>query len=209
VHALAPTADRVRAVVLVLGVLTAGGSTLPAQETGTPVFHSPYRSFVSYEMGATASFRSGSQTGLEGLYRRAFGAVDAGLRLGVTIREDAQDSFLAGIDGRIPLIAEEQFPLRGALVTGIGFDVSGGVSFWLPIGLALGRRLNVEKSAVSIVPFVQPTGYVTSVTSSKFAAGLGAGVDIRMSGAFEVRVAGGVGSSGAPEGVAVTASWLR
>ena len=198
-----------RTCVAVVGLMAVAVGTGAAQETGTPVFHGPYRSFAGYEFGGTVSFQPAQQTAIEGQYRRAFGQLDAGLRAGAMIRDDVQDSFLVGFEARHPLISELHFPLRGALVTGVGLDVSGGVSFWLPVGLTLGRRLTVENSAVSFVPYVQPTGFITSTTSSKLAAALGAGLDIRMSAAFEVRVAGSFGSSGAPEGISVAASWLR
>jgi hypothetical protein len=124
------------------------------------------------------------------------------------IRDDVQDSFLVGVDARIPLVNEERFPLRGALIVGAGLDVSGGVTLWVPLGLSFGRRLNVEKSAVRLVPYVQPTVFFTS-SGSGVGAGLGLGLDLRLSPAFEFRVSGGFGTGGAPEGVAVSAVWLR
>ena len=180
-----------------------------AQETGTPVFHAPYRSFERYDFGASASFQRASQTGIEGYYRRGFGHLDLGLRAGWMIRNDAGDSFLIGLEGRHPVISETTFPLRGALVTGIGLDLSGGASVWVPVGLALGRRLNVENSAVSLVPYIQPTGMITSVGSTKAAFALGLGLDLRVSPAFELRVSGSFGTSAAPVGVAATVAWLR
>lgn len=179
-----------------------------AQETGTPVFHAPYRSFLRSEFGPAVSFQRAYQTGVEGHYRRGFGTVDGAVRAGLMIRDEVQDSFLFGLDVRIPLIAEERFPLRGALVAGAGLDVSGGVSLWVPVGLSLGRRLNVEKSAVSLVPYLQPTVFFTSVESG-VEAGLGLGLDLRLSAAFEFRVSGGFGTGGSPEGVAVSAVWLQ
>jgi len=179
-----------------------------AQETGTPVFHSPYRSFHRYEFGATASFLRASQTGIEGHYRRGVGSVDVAGRAGVLIRDDVQDSFLFGLQARVPFLFEERSPLRGALVAGAGLDVSGEASLWVPVGLSLGRRLIVEKSAVRLVPYVQPTVYFTSVGSGVEAA-LGLGLDLRLSTGFEVRASGEFGTAGAPDGVGVSAVWLR
>jgi len=172
------------------------------------IIESPYRSFQRYEFGGAASFQRGYQTGIEGHYRRGFGAVDGAVRAGIIVRDDVPDSFVVGVGARIPLVAEERFPLRGALVVGAGLDVSGGVSLWVPVGLSLGRRLNVEKSAVSLVPYVQPTVFFTSV-GSRVEAGLGLGLDLRLSSAFEFRLGGGFGTGGAPEGVGVSAVWLR
>ncbi|MDH4043255.1 MAG: hypothetical protein OEW06_02260 [Gemmatimonadota bacterium] len=194
---------------LVGGLLASGVGPLAAQETGTPVFQAPYRSFGRYEFGVGASFQRGSQTGIEGEYRRGFGQLDLALRTGLMIRNDVQDSFLIGVDARFPLIDEQRFPMRGALVTGIGLDVSGGASVWVPVGLALGRRLIVENSAVSLVPYVQPTVYFTTVGNDDVGVGLGLGLDLRLSLGFALRVSGGFGTTGVPEGVAVSAVWLR
>jgi hypothetical protein len=197
---------------LILGAALCLPAAIPppagAQETGTSVYHSPYRSFLRYEFGVAASFQRGSQTGIEGHYRRGVGPVDLAVRAGRMIRDDVQDSFLVGVQGRVPFLSEEQSPLRGALVVGAGLDVSGGVSLWVPVGLSLGRRLVVEQSAVRLVPFVQPTVYFTSVGSG-VEAGLGLGLDLRLSPAFEFRVSGGFGTAGAPDGVGVSAVWLR
>lgn len=199
-----------RFTMLLGGVLAfLGPARVAGQETGTPVFHAPYRSFERYDFGASASFQRGSQTGIEAYYRRGLGQLDLGLRAGWMIRDNAADSFLVGVEGRHPLIDEDRFPLRGALVTGVGLDFSGGASVWVPVGLSLGRRLNVENSAVSLVPYVQPTGFFTSVGDTGVAFALGLGLDLRVSGAFEVRVSGSFGTTAAPVGVAVTAAWLR
>lgn len=191
--------------------LLLSGAAFPAtaQETGTPVFHAPYASFVRYEFGAAVSFQRGYQTGIEGHYRRAVGPVDVAFRGGGMLRgDDVQDSFLVGLQVRVPVLPEERFPLRGALVAGAGLDLSGGASLWVPVGLSLGRRLLVEKSPVSLVPYIQPTVFFTTVGSG-VEAGLGVGLDLRLSRAFAFMVSGGVGTGGAPEGVAVTVTWLR
>jgi hypothetical protein len=179
-----------------------------AQETGTPVFHAPYRSFVRYEFGAGASFQRSYQTGVEAHYRHAVGQVDVAFRAGRLFRDEAQDSFLLGLQARVPLVLEERFPVRGALVAGVGLDLSGGASVWIPAGLSLGRRLLVEKSAVRFVPFVQPTLFFTSV-GPEIAAGLGLGLDLQLSRGFAFSVTGGVGAGAAPEGVAAAVSWLH
>jgi len=189
--------------------LVAGAAAVgAAQETGTPVFHAPYASFARYEFGAGVSFQRASQTGVEAHYRRAVGPVDVAFRAGRLMRDDVQDSFLVGVQARVPVLPEEVFPLRGALVAGAGLDVSGGTSLWVPVGFSLGRRLLVEKSAVSLVPYVQPTVFFTTV-GPQVEAGLGLGLDLGLSTGFAFRVSGGFGTGGTPEGVAMTAAWLR
>lgn len=181
----------------------------PAQETGTPVYHAPYRSFTTQEIGASVSFGRSEQTGLEGFYRRGVGTVDVALRGGWMVLDGGPDGLVLGLDGRIPLISEMTFPLRGALVTGVGLDFRNGTGVWVPAGLSLGRRLTVEHSAVSIVPYLQPTVFFTSVAADDVGFGLGLGLDFRLSGAFEARVAGSFGTDGSPAGVAVSATWLK
>jgi hypothetical protein len=73
----------------------------------------------------------------------------------------------------------------------------------------LGRRLTVEQSAVSLVPYLQPTLFFTSVTADDVGFGLGLGLDLRLSPGFEIRVSGGFGTDASPEGVAVSAVWLK
>lgn len=199
---------RVRRAVLA-GVLLCVSGTARAQETGTPVFHSPYRSFTTHEIGASASFGRAEQTGFEGSYRRGFGVVDVALRAGWMILDGGPDGPVLGLDGRVPLLSELRFPLRGALVTGIGIDFRNDTGVWVPVGLSLGRRLTVEHSVVSLVPYVQPTVFFTSVAADDVGFGLGLGLDLRVSSAFEMRVSGAFGTEAVPEGVAVTAVWLK
>jgi hypothetical protein len=194
---------------LVGGLLLWVPGTARGQETGTPVFHSPYRSFTTHEIGASASFGRSEQTGFEGSYRRGFGTVDLALRAGWMILDGGPDGLVLGVEGRIPLISELRFPLRGALVTGVGLDFRNDTGIWVPVGLSLGRRLTVEHSAVSLVPYLQPTLFFTSVAADDVGFGLGLGLDLRLSSAFEVRVSGAFGTDASPEGVAVTASWLK
>jgi hypothetical protein len=194
--------------VLVGGLLLGVPGTARGQETGTPVFHSPYRSYTVHEFGASASFGR-EQTGFEGSYRRGFGAVDVALRAGWMMLDGGPDGPVLGLDGRVPLVSELRFPLRGALVTGVGVDFRNDTGVWVPAGLSLGRRLTVEHSVVSLVPYVQPTVFFTSVGADDVGFGLGLGLDLRVSMAFEVRVSGAFGTDASPEGVAVTAAWLK
>jgi hypothetical protein len=195
--------------VIAFTLLIGGARGAAAQETGTPMFQSPYRSFGRQEFGGTVSFLEGPQTGVEGHYRRGFGTLDVGVRLGAMVRDGAPDSFLAGLGLRVPVLHERHSPLRGALVTGVGLDIDDGVNVWVPVGISLGRRLLVEESPVRLVPFAAPTLFFTTLGDEAVSFALGLGLDLRLSPMFEVRVAGGFGTTGAPEGLAVSAVWLR
>jgi hypothetical protein len=198
----------------IIGLLLGGSSTAPAtaQVTGTPAFHAPYRPFANHEFGATASFLESSQTAFEGSYRMGVGPLDVGARLGGVVRKDASDAVLAGLDVRIPVLFHQAgSPLDGAIITGIGAAAGGGVGWWVPLGLSLARRLNLEGSDVSLVPYIEPAGFFTTSGTSAvdLGAGVGFGLDLRLTRTFEIRVSAGVGSTFAPRGVAVTAAWLR
>jgi hypothetical protein len=199
-------------VPLAIGILVACSSPVRAQVTGTPAFHSPYRAFARYELGGTASFLVNSQTAFEGQYRRGLASVDVGARVGAVVRQNAPDAVLGGLDLRIPLLFHTAgSPVDGALLTGVGVEGGNGAVWWVPLGLTVARRLNLEGSDVSLVPFVQPTAYLTTTGASgwRLAAGFGLGLDLRLTRAFEVRVSGGVGTTRAPRGLSVAAVWLR
>jgi len=100
------------------------------------------------------------------------------------------------------------FPLDGALVLGLGGQFGSGNSVLLvPVGLSLGRRIDLEGSSVSIVPYVQPTGtLVAGSGTSTFLFTLGLGGDFRLSPRFDARVSAGLGDI---EGVSLSAVWVH
>jgi hypothetical protein len=183
-----------------------------AQATGTPSFNAPYRAFSQSEVGGVVSFPNGGGTALEGMYRFAFQQFDVGIRGGAFFPGNGfSNVFLVGAEGRERVISHtEQFPLDGAVVAGIGGRfVSGASALIIPFGLSLGRRLDVEGSQVSIVPYVQPTGFLISGSGStnvKFDLGLGG--DFRLSKVFDARVSIGVGDA-VVEGFSVAAVWVH
>lgn len=196
-----------------LGITLAVGTAF-AQATGTPSYNAPYRAFTRSEVGATLSFPDPGGTALEGQYRFGYRTFDIGLRGGVLFPGGgASDVFLVGVEARDRVITHSvQFPLDGALIFGGGLNLDGGTGFIAPVGLSLGRRLVVQGSDVSIVPYVQPTGFLVSGygggTHLRFALGLGA--DFRLSQVFDARLSVGVGDNTAPaRGVAVSAVWVH
>ncbi len=199
-------------VSALVGLVGAALVTAPAvaQVNGTPSFNAPYRAFERSEVGATISFpRGGGRTGLEGQYRFGSGMFDIGLRGGMILTSGpADDVFVVGVEARNRVITHtEQFPLDGALIFGGGLSFNGGTRFLAPIGLSLGRRLNVEGSDVSIVPYVQPTGFLYANGGTNFEFGLGFGADFRLSNVFDARLSIGVGNG--PEGIALSAVWVH
>src|SRR5690349_1838386 len=179
-----------------LSLVTTAGSAA-AQATGMPSFNAPYRAFAKSEVGATLDFPNGGGTGLEGMYRFGYQQFDVGLRGGAFFPGGgASNVFLIGAEGRERVISHsDQFPLDGAFILGVGGQfVSGGSALIVPAGLSLGRRLDVEGSQVSIVPYVQPTLFLISGsgnTNLRFDLGLGG--DFRLSKVFDARVSVGVG----------------
>ena len=107
------------------------------------------------------------------------------------------------------ITASDKFPLDGAFTIGAGAIIGEGDDvLWAPIGLSLGRRVDLEDSKTSFVPYIHP------VLAPRFQSGqdaaldvsLGVGVDIRFGGNFDVRVSGGIGDI---DGVAIGLVWVR
>lgn len=204
--------QRTRMGWVVLALATTAGS-VAAQATSTPSFNAPYRAFGQHEFGGTISFEDGGSTALEAQYRFGYRAFDIGLRGGMRFVDDpGEDMVLLGVEGRGRILTHsEQFPLDGGLILGAGLLLDGGTDVVFPVGLSLGRRLNIEDSEVSIVPYVQPTLFLTTLGPDDFEAGFGFGfgADFRLSRFFDARISAGLGTDFAPEGVSISAVWIR
>jgi hypothetical protein len=194
------------ATVMLLGVCA---SPLAAQATGTPSYNAPYRAFADHEFGGTLSFANGDVTGLEGQFRFGQGTWDVGLRGGIVDTPGGTDVVLGG-SGRVRVLTHtEQFPFDGAFIVGGGtraFD-----NLIVPVGLSLGRRLDVEGSQVSIIPYAQPTLFLVfdnNAGNDVLNASLGLGADFRLSQLFDLRVSVAVGND-AFEGFGFSAVWIR
>ncbi|HEX9579923.1 MAG TPA: hypothetical protein VF970_02335 [Gemmatimonadales bacterium] len=200
--------------LLVLCALVGAATQAAAQATGTPSFNAPYRAFERHEFGGAISFNDfDAGTALEGMYRFASGEFDLGFRGGILFPDGpADERFLVGAEGRYRVITHTtDFPLDGALIFGGGFSFNGGTVFQAPVGLSLGRRVDVEDSQVSIVPYVQPTllivngpGFGGRDTDALFAVGVGG--DFRLSRRFDARLSLGFGDL---EGISIAAVWIR
>jgi hypothetical protein len=180
-----------------------------AQETGTPVFMAPYRAFEQMEFGAMFSDPGIGNWALEGEYGFGFGVYDISVNGGYLDRGDGGSGTFGGsLRSRI-ITASEKFPLDGAFTIGAGAVIGEGSDvMWVPFGLSLGRRIDLEGSKTSFVPYIHP------VLAPRFQGGedaaldvaLGVGVDIRFGGNFDVRVSGGIGDI---DGVAIGLVWVR
>lgn len=192
-----------------LGLMIASSSAA-AQATGTASFNAPYRAFDKYEFGGTVSFNTGDVTGVEGQFRFGYRAFDIGLRGGVAFTP-GDDAVLLGVEGRGRVLTHsEQMPLDGAVVLGLGFAFDGGTTGNIPVGLSLGRRLNLENSDISVIPYVQPTlNMVFGDPGGHVGFSFGLGADVRLSRFFDARVSGGFGTDWAPEGISISAVWIR
>lgn len=196
---------------LVLAFLAGAAGTASAQETGTPIFKAPYRAFENHEFGASFSDPGeGASLALEGFYRYGRAANDFSLRAGF---EDLNGSggtrFLIGGDFRTQVVSySESFPLDGSLTLGLGANVGDGVDrYFIPVGVSLGRRFDVEGSNTTFVPYVHPVIVPTFGGGNddvNFALGLG--VDIRFSQQWAIRASGGLGDI---EGVGISVAYIR
>jgi hypothetical protein len=135
-------------------------SVCAAQETGSPVYQAPYRAFARSELGLSIS-EPDAGFDLEGSYRAGFTkTVDGGLRAGIH-SGPGPDSFtdaLLGGDVRARLVTHtESFPLDASITAGFGLESGHGFTVGrMPIGLSMGRRVLIEGSAISLVPYAEP-----------------------------------------------------
>src|SRR3989442_4057688 len=113
-------------------------SNAAGQATGLPSFNAPYRAFRRSEIGLVLSFPNGGGTAFEGAFRRSSGQFDFGFRGGIfTPRGNLNSRLLLGAEARERVATHpEDFPLDGALILGIGPQVSSVNScFTIPAGL--------------------------------------------------------------------------
>jgi hypothetical protein len=200
----------IRSTLVLLALALPASAELAAQETGTPVFLAPYRAFRSHELGGTFSFPEGADLGVEGFYTYGAGSNDFGLRGGiVNLDGDNGTNVVLGGHFRTRVLdATERFPLDGALTLGAGAILGDGPdSFVIPVGISLGRRILLEGSSTSFVPFVHPVLVPTlREDDSDVGFALGLGVDVRFSQTLDLRVSGGIGDI---EGIAVGLAYTR
>lgn len=182
---------------------------LAAQSTGTPVYQAPYRAFANSEIGISLS-DPGAGFALEGSYRTALARTgDIGFRGGFADRPGrGSTALLLGADYRQRVVDHsESFPLDGSLTLGLGIATSdGNTAGFLPIGLSLGRRILVEGSSVSLVPFVHPVLTPTFGDNSDLLFSLGFGLDARITPRLDLRFSAAIGDQ---DGIAFTVAFLR
>jgi hypothetical protein len=200
-----------RVLYLLIIAASAGfGSNAAAQATGMPSFNAPYRAFRRSEIGIVLSFPNGGGTAFEGAYRWASGKFDIGLRGGIfSPGGNGTSQLLVGAEARERVVTHtEDFPLDGALILGVGGQFSSDSSFAvIPVGLSLGRRIDPRDSKISIVPYVQPTGFLVAGNgTSDFLFSLGLGADFRLTPRFDARISAGLGDL---EGVSLSAVWVH
>ena len=197
--------------VLALALLAGVAGTSSAQETGTPVFKAPYRAFTSHELGVSLSDPGeGISLALEGFYRYGKDANDFSVRGGFAdLNGSGGTRLLLGGDFRTQVVSySESFPLDGSLTLGVGANLGDGTdAYYIPVGISLGRRFEMEGSSTTFVPYAHP------VIVPRFGGGdsevdfaLGLGVDIRFSETWAIRASGGIGDI---EGVGISVAYIR
>jgi hypothetical protein len=198
--------------LLVAAVFSLSARDSAAQETGTPMFKAPYRAFTSHEFGlAFSDPGEGVSFALEGFYSHGRGSNDFGLRAGFADPEGAGDTrILLGGDFRTRILSySESFPLDGALTVGAGINLGDGDDVvYLPVGISLGRRFELEGSRTTFTPYAHPTlvPVLGAAGGDDVGFALGLGVDMRFSRDWSLRVSGGVGDI---EGVGIAATYVR
>ena len=196
--------------IAVLALLALPLVPVVAQETGTPVFKAPYRSFERHEFGASLSDPGeGAGIALEGFYRFGKNANDFSVRAGFADSDADDNTFLIGGDFRTQVVKySESFPLDGALTLGFGgvFGTDQEDVFLLPVGISLGRRFDIEGSSTTFVPYVHPNLVPVFGGGDDLQFTLGLGVDVNLGEQWAIRASGGLGDI---EGIGISASYLR
>jgi len=197
--------------ILAVALLAGVAGTSAAQETGTPIFKAPYRAFTTHELGVSLSDPGeGASLALEGFYRYGQGANDFSVRGGfVDLNGSAGTHVLLGGDFRTQVVSySESFPLDGSLTLGLGASVGDGPdAYFVPVGISLGRRFELEGSNTVFVPYAHPVIVPTfGGGDSNVDFALGLGVDIKFSEQWAIRASGGLGDI---EGVGVSVAYLR
>jgi hypothetical protein len=197
---------------LVAASLALASESLAAQETGTPMFKAPYRAFTSHEFGAAFSDPGeGVSFALEGFYSYGRGTNDFGLRAGFADPDGPGDTrILLGGDFRTRVLSySESFPLDGALTVGAGLNVGDGDDLiYLPIGVSLGRRFELEGSRTTFTPYAHPVlvPVLGAAGGDDVGFALGLGVDLRFSQQWAARVSGAIVDL---EGVGLALTYVR
>lgn len=200
-----------RSRLLMLGFALAVPVTVcAAQETGSPVYQAPYRAFARNEIGISLS-EPDAGFDLEGSYRAGFTkTVDLGFRAGFHSGPgpDSQTDALFGADLRARMVTHtESFPLDASATVGLGFESGHGFTVGrLPIGLSMGRRVLIEGSAISLVPYVQPVLTLLFGDASGTDFSLGFGVDARVTPRLDLRFSAAIGNT---SGIGFTAAFLH
>ncbi len=196
-----------RAGVAIIIASVVSVSSAAAQASGLPSFNAPYRAFSDHEAGFAVSF-PGGDAAVEGLYRFGQGRFDIGFRGGIWFNALRGDEVVVlGVEARERILTHsEDFPADGALIIGLGAQVGARNDLIPSVGVSFGRRLDLEDSDVSIIPFIQPhlCWFIGDTDAVAFRLGLGA--DFRLSPRFDLRVSAGVGDI---NGLSVAAVWIR
>lgn len=204
--------------LLVAALVALSASNSAAQETGTPIFKAPYRVFTDHEFGVSlADPGSGVSYALEGFYRYGHGAYDLSVRGGWEHLSSSVNGvttpcctrYLVGGDFRTQVLRySDNVPVDGALTVGFGANIgSGQDAYYLPVGISIGRRFDLEGSNTSFVPFAHPVIVPTfGGGGSQINFALGLGVDIRFSKSLAVRASGGIGDI---DGVGISLAYIH
>lgn len=201
-----------RISIMLALAITAVSTTALAQSTGMPSYNAPYRAFAQQEFGGTFSLLDFDNVGLEGQFRFGIDNVDIGLRGGVVDFEGTDNTqFILGAEGRFRVVEHnENFPLDGAFVTGIGtweFD-----NIIVPVGISLGRRVQVDN--FSFIAYTQPTLFLYGAEGEgeeNLGFSWGFGADFKVGNAVDLRTSLGFALSDLElsEGLAVSLVWVH
>jgi hypothetical protein len=77
---------------------------------------------------------------------------------------------------------------------------------YIPVGFSMGRRILVEGSEISLVPYLHPVLTPTFGDADDVGFSLGFGLDARINPRLDVRFSAAIGDQ---DGIAFSVAWLR
>ena len=140
-----------------------------------------------------------AEPGLQGIWRTS-GGTNLGLRLGF-LDAPGDEVVTLGVETWGDIVVQDaDFPLDLSWTTGVGAAINGNTVFGIPLGVSIGRTLDIEDSDVSIQVYGHPrlglTIYddpITDDLETDLSAMFDLGADVYLGSGLAVEVSASLG----------------
>ena len=213
-----------RSALLAALALAGAAGTARAQVAGLPVVNSGVISGFGLALdGGLPNDDAGGGYAVGATAALGLGPIGFTARLSRYKPDEAEELWSGGATANLKVFGGPLIPLAVTLQAGAGYSnpelscIPVGacdVNEWrFPVGLgvSLGRRVRLEGSETSFVPYLHPVVVPVlgdDVGDDDVQIALGLGVDIKFSRSFDVRVAGAIGDD-LYEGVSIGLAFIR